>query len=46
MLDIFGTEWTEVSQPQKSQQGQPDSLHFLLQAQLDATKEMLGKEEL
>lgn len=47
IFDIFGIEWAEsVSQPQKSLQRQPDSLYFLLQAQLDATKEMLGKERM
>lgn len=35
-----------VSQPQKSLQRQPESLGFLLQTQLDAAKEMLGKQRM
>jgi len=34
-----------VSQPRKSLQRQPDSLRFVLQAQLDESKEILGRED-
>lgn len=45
IFDIFGIVWAEmVSQPQKSLPEQPDSLLFLLQAQLDAAKVMQREE--
>lgn len=45
MFDISGIVWVEmVSQPQKSLPKQPDSLLFLLQAQLDAA-EVMQREE-